>query len=273
MNSFEDAVIVVTGAGSGIGRATALTFSQLGAILILADVQEGPLAKVSDEISLNGGEVRAFPLDVSDRNQVESFAGTVLNEFRKVDVVVNNAGVLILGETRLVSLEDFRWIMGVNFWGVIHLIHFFLPSMVERRHGHFVNISSPNALAPVPYVGPYGASKSAVLLISETLRIEVARFGIGVTTVCPGFTRSELRPNARFRADTEAGEKFLLNVRERAKKNEIDPFNVAKRIPPAVLKNRAFIRISPETYLLSWTYRFMPGLFRRVAQHVVKRTR
>ena len=272
MNSFQDAVIVVAGAGCGIGRATALTFSRLGAKLVLADIQEEPLAKVAGEISSNGGNVRAFHLDVSDREQVASFARSVLDEFRNVDVVISNAGVLILGETRLVSLEDFRWLMGVNFWGGVHLIHFFLPSMVERKQGHFVNISSPNALAPVPYVGPYAASKSAMVMVSETLRVEVARFGVGVTTVCPGFTRTELRPRAKFRADTEAGEKFLLHVRERAKQREIDPFKVARRIPPAVLKNRAFVRISRETYLLSWAYRFIPGVFRRVAQYAVKRT-
>ena len=116
MNSFQDAVIVVTGAGCGIGRATALTFSRLGAKLVLADIQEEPLAKVAGEISSNGGNVRAFHLDVSDREQMESFARAVLDEFRNVDVVISNAGVLILGETRLVSLEDFRWLMGVNFW-------------------------------------------------------------------------------------------------------------------------------------------------------------
>lgn len=272
MNSFEDAVIVVTGAGCGIGRATALTFSRLGAKLVLADIEEESLAKVAGEISSNGGQVRAFPLDVSDREQVESFAGTVLHEFRNVDVVVNNAGVLILGETRLVSLEDFRWLMGVNFWGVVHLVHFFLPSMIERKRGHIVNISSPNALAPVPYVGAYAASKSAIVMLSETLRCEVARFGVGVTTVCPGFTRTELRPRARFRAETEPGEEFLLRFREHVKQKEIDPFKVARRIPPSVLKNRAFVRISPETFLVSWAYRFVPGIFRRVAQYVVKRT-
>lgn len=272
MTSFQGAVIVVTGAGCGIGRATALAFSRLGAKLVLADIQEEPLATVAGEISASGGVARTFPLDVSDHLQVESLARAVLDEFGKVDVVINNAGVLIYGETRLVSLEDFRWLMGINFWGVVHLVHFFLPSMINRKQGHFVNICSPNGLAPMPYVGPYSASKSAVVMLSETLRIEAARFGVGVTTVCPGLTRTELRPNAKFRTDTEAAEKFLLHFRERVKKNEIDPVKVAKRIPPAVLKNKAFILISPETYFLSWFYRFFPGLFRRVTQAVMKRT-
>jgi NAD(P)-dependent dehydrogenase (short-subunit alcohol dehydrogenase family) len=272
MRSFQNAVIVVTGAGCGIGRATAMTFSRLGAKVVLADIQASRLARVSDEISSEGGSARALQVDVSDRRQVESLAETVLKEFKKVDVVVNNAGVLILGEMRLISLEDFERIMGVNFWGVIHLVHFFLPSMIERRHGHFVNISSANGLAPLPYVGPYSASKSAVLVISETLRLEVARFGIGVTTVCPGLTRTEIRNEAKYRTDTDAAKRFLDHFRERAEGKAIDPFRVAKKIPPAILRNRAFVRISPETYLLSWAYRFMPRLYRLGAGKVMKKT-
>ncbi len=144
--------------------------------------------------------------------------------------------------------------------------------MTERRHGHFVNISSANGLAPLPYVGPYSASKSAVLVISETLRLEVARFGIGVTTVCPGLTRTEIRNEAKYRTDTDAAKRFLDHFRERAEGKAIDPFRVAKKIPPAILRNRAFVRISPETYLLSWAYRFMPRLYRLGAGKVMKKT-
>ena len=201
-----------------------------------------------------------------------AFAAAVLREFGRVDVVVNSAGVLVLGETRLVPVEDLRWIMGVNFWGVVHLLHAFLPSMVERKRGHFVNISSPNAMAPVPYVGAYAASKSAMTVLSETLRLEVARYGVGVTTVCPGFTRTGLRGGARYRSDNRAGEEFLARVRERIERTEMDPFKVAGKIPDAVRKNRALVRISAETYFLSWGYRFAPGLFRRIAQAIYRRT-
>jgi NAD(P)-dependent dehydrogenase (short-subunit alcohol dehydrogenase family) len=272
MKSFRDTVIVITGAGSGIGRASAITLSRLGARIVLADIQESPVAEVSDEISSMGGISRFFQVDVSDRHQVESFAAAVMNEFKKVDVVINNAGVLVLGTLRLTSLEDLAWIMGVNFWGVIHMIHFFLPAMIERGKGHFVNITSPNGLAPLPYVGSYSASKSAVLLVSETLRLEVAHLGVGVTTVCPGLTRSKMRDEARYRADTENVKKFFDHVRERARRNEMSPFKVAKRIPPAILRNRAFVRISPEVYLLSWLYRFAPRIVRLGGEYVMKRT-
>ncbi len=270
MKSFEDAVVVVTGAAGGIGRATALTFARLGARLVLADVR--PLTAVAAEIAATGSVARTFDLDVSDRGRVDAFAASVLSEFKRADVVVNSAGVLVLGETRLVPHEDLRWIMDVNFWGVVHLIQAFLPSMIARRSGHFVNVSSPNALAPVPYVGAYSASKSAMTVLSETLRLEVARFGVGVTTVCPGFTRTGLRREARYRSDTPAGEKFLARVRKRIERNEIDPFKVARKIPAAVRKDRALVRISPETYLLSWGYRFTPRLFRRISERVFRRT-
>jgi len=270
VKSFEDAVVVVAGAASGIGRATALTFSRLGARLVLADIQS--LDGVAGEIAAAGHTARAFPLDVTEHGQVIAFAAAVLREFGRVDVVVNSAGVLVLGETRLVPVEDLRWIMGVNFWGVVHLLHAFLPSMVERKRGHFVNISSPNAMAPVPYVGAYAASKSAMTVLSETLRLEVARYGVGVTTVCPGFTRTGLRGGARYRSDNRAGEEFLARVRERIERTEMDPFKVAGKIPDAVRKNRALVRISAETYFLSWGYRFAPGLFRRIAQAIYRRT-
>jgi short-subunit dehydrogenase len=161
--------------------------------------------------------------------------------------------------------------MGVNFWGLIHIINSFLPSLIERRQGHFVNIASANGLAPLPFVGAYSASKSAVLMISETLRYEVARYGVGVTTVCPGLTRSEMRNDVRFRTDARGTREFLENLIRRARNREIDPFIVANKILAAIHGNRAFIRISAETFLLSWLYRFFPRLLRLGARSVVKK--
>lgn len=270
MRPFEDAVVVVTGAANGIGRATALTFARLRATLALADIR--PLADVAADVAAAGATARTFDLDVRDRDRVNGLAAAVHSEFGRADIVVNSAGVLILGETRLVPPEDLRWIMDTNFWGVAHVVQAFLPAMLERRGGHIVNISSPNALAPVPYVGAYSAAKAAMTMFSETLRLEVARFGVGVTTVCPGFTRTGLRGEARYRSDNAAGEDFLAGLPKRIGRREIDPFRVARKIPAAVRKNRALVRISPETYLISWGYRFTPRLFRKISEFLFRRT-
>lgn len=272
MKSFQDVVVVVTGAGSGIGRATSVVFARLGAKVVLADWKEDGLAKVSDEISSEGGFSSAFNVDVSKSDQMKSFAEKVVGEFGQVDVVVNNAGVLILGEMRHISLKEFSRAMDINFWGVIHGIHFFLPHMIERQQGHIVNISSTNALVPLSFSSAYNASKAAVISVSETLRTEIAHHGIGVTTVCPGLTQTDLFDNAKYITETEATRKFLNNYRKYAKQKGVDPFKVAKKIPPAILRNRAVVLVSAETYILSWIYRFWPGLYRFGAKKVVKKT-
>ncbi|MEN8208661.1 MAG: SDR family NAD(P)-dependent oxidoreductase [Candidatus Fermentibacteria bacterium] len=272
MKTFKDAVAVITGAGRGIGRATAITFARLGARLVLADIDEAQSEKVAGEILAEGGNAKAYSLDVSSRESVEAFSRRVLDEFGNVDVVVNNAGVLILGEIRLTSLEDLDWIMRVNFRGVVNMTHFFLPPMIHRRYGHFVNIASANGLAPLPYVGAYSASKSAMIFFSESLRMEAERFGIGVTAVCPGLTRTGIREEARCLTDSDATAEFLEDYCKRAERKAVDPFEIAERIPTAILKNRAVVRIGTETRILSWLYRFWPGFYRFVACKVMKRT-
>lgn len=273
MRSFQDSVVVVTGAGSGIGRAAALTFSRARARVVLADIDDVRLQSVYGEIVREGGSARTYKVDVADPGEVASFTKAVLAEFGKADIVVNSAGVLILGETRLVTLGEFRRLMEVNFWGLIHLFNGFLPSMIEREKGHFVNISSANGLFPLPLVGPYNASKSAVLAISETLRFEVARFGIGVTTICPGLTASRIREDAIVRTDSEPSRKFMEFCLDRMRRREGNAFIVAKKIPPAVARNRAVVLISAETRFLALLYRYWPGLFRLATATVLRKKR
>ena len=164
-------VAVVTGAASGIGAALAAAFGQAGCRVVVADVETTRLAGVRDHLSARGVEVLAVPTDVADAAAVERLAQTAVDHFGRVDVLCNNAGVSTFNLIADHSLDDWSWVIGVNFWGVVHGVQSFLPIM--RKQGtpaHIVNTSSiAGLLSGIPFIGPYSVSKVGVVSISETL--------------------------------------------------------------------------------------------------------
>lgn len=155
--------MVVTGAAHGIGREIALAFARRGARVVICDIDGDGLRAVEAEVAAMGRECRREVVDVARAWQVEEFCSSVYKEFGRVDVLVNNAGVACGGRVECMSLDDWRWIIGVNLWGVIHGCHFFYPRMIEQGGGgHIVNISSAAALAPLPDIAAYCATKSGV---------------------------------------------------------------------------------------------------------------
>ncbi len=179
---------LVTGAASGIGRATALAASARGARLVLADRQAEALAAVAEEIGAAGGTVLAAGvIDVTDRETVEAFAADVHAEHGSVDVVMNVAGISTWGSVETLRHEDWRAMVEVNLMGPIHVIEAFVPAMVRAgRGGHLVNVSSAAGLIGLPWHAAYSASKFGLRGVSEVLRFDLRRHGIGVTLVCPG---------------------------------------------------------------------------------------
>jgi NADP-dependent 3-hydroxy acid dehydrogenase YdfG len=142
IKDLRNKVTVITGAGSGIGRLTALAFAREGADLVIADLREERLAQVAREIEALGARVLTRKVDVSDRAQVEEFAKFVIQERGHVDILHNNAGVSVGGTVADSSIENWEWIFNINFWGVLYGVKAFLPYMIERRYGHIVNTSS-----------------------------------------------------------------------------------------------------------------------------------
>lgn len=200
MELTEGSVAVVTGAASGIGAALARTFADAGCALVLADVEEAPLAAVAQGID---AEVLSVVTDVSDADAVEQLAERAFAWKGGVQVVCNNAGVSTFNPIAAQTLDDWRWVLGVNLWGVVHGVHAFLPRLLAQgTPAHIVNTSSLAGLASgLPALGPYNVSKVGVVALSETLRMELAMAGapVGVSVLCPGTTGTAILDSERNR--------------------------------------------------------------------------
>jgi NAD(P)-dependent dehydrogenase (short-subunit alcohol dehydrogenase family) len=260
MRDFGGRTALVTGAASGIGRATALALARAGADLVICDVDEPGLEESAAAIRAAGRRVAARRVDVANREEMRAFAADVHRERPAVDLLVNNAGVG-LGATFLdTTLEDWDWIVAINLWGVVHGCHFFVPPMVARRRGgHVVNVSSAAGYVATSPLAAYCTTKFGVLGLSEALREELAPHGIGVTTVCPGIINTPITERARMRGPAATPEARAALVALYRRRN-YGPERVAANILKAVTRNRAVAPISPEAWVMYALKRVAPGL-------------
>lgn len=187
----------VTGAASGFGRAISLRLAERGGRLVLSDVDEEGLAETVELCTRAGGEALSLRCDVRDPEQVEAQAARVDEAFGGVDILVNNAGVAVAGAVGDVSLEDWRWQIDINLWGVVHGCHAFVPRMKKQGQGWVLNVASAAGLLSAPMMGPYNVTKAGVVALSETLYGELAGTGVHVTALCPTFFRTRIHENAR----------------------------------------------------------------------------
>jgi len=248
MRTLDDKVCVVTGAGSGIGRALALNLAGRGARLALSDVDDAGLAATVDQVRAAGGrEVRPDHLDVADRDAFAAYAAGVADHFGRVNVVVNNAGVALAGNLEDLEYEDMDWIIGVNFWGVVHGTKEFLPHLIASGDGHLVNISSLFGLVSMPGQSMYNASKYAVRGMSEAVREEmlIAGHPVGVTVVHPGGIKTAIARNARVSAREDKDRTAKLFDEKLAK---MTPERAAEIIVRGILHNRARVLVGLDAH-------------------------
>lgn len=248
MKTLDDKVCVVTGAGSGIGRALALDLARRGALLALSDVDDAGLAETVDQVRAAGvREVHSQHLDVADRDAFAAYATAVADHFRRVNVVVNNAGVALAGDLGDLEYPDMEWIMGINFWGVVHGTKEFLPHLIASGDGHLVNISSLFGLVSMPGQSMYNASKYAVRGMSEALRTEllIAGHPVGVTVVHPGGIKTAIARNARVSAREDKTETARLFDEKLAK---MTPERAAEIIVNGVLSNKARVLVGLDAH-------------------------
>jgi short-subunit dehydrogenase len=262
VRSFADKVCVVTGAASGIGRALAADLAGRGAHLALVDVSAGALAETAQRCATGGRRVTTHVVDVADAACMEALAAEVMAQHGRVELLVNNAGVSVTGTFEEQSLDDWRWIVGVNFWGVVHGCKFFLPHLRNAREAHIVNLSSMFGLIGLPTQSSYCATKFAVRGLSEALWTELRGTGIGVTSVHPGGVKTNIVRDSRT-ADPDAKQKMI----EQFERMAMTPEKAAAKILRAVEHNRLRVLICPESRAADWAKRLFPA----AVHHLVAR--
>jgi NAD(P)-dependent dehydrogenase (short-subunit alcohol dehydrogenase family) len=240
-----DKQVLITGAASGIGRATAVASARKDARLFLTDINEAPLQEAAEEIRAAGGTVRyARALDISDHAAVEAMAEEIHAAHGSLDVVMNIAGIAVWGTVEELAHEQWRRVVEVNLMGPIHVIECFVPPMIEAgRGGHLVNVSSSAGLFGLPWHAPYSATKFGLRGLSEVLRFDLRRHDIGVSLVCPGAVDTGLVDTVEM-AGVDRKSPVIEKAAARFRRLAVSPERAAERILAGIERNRYWVYTS-----------------------------
>lgn len=274
MKSFQDKVVAITGSGSGIGRALAYALADRGAKLALSDIDEATVTATADALR-HRTTVTAQRVDVAKRDQVFAWAEAVTKAHGGCNVVINNAGVALAASAEGAPIEDFEWLMGINFWGVIHGTQAFMPHLRQSGDGHIVNVSSCFGLAGIPGQSAYNASKFAVRGYTESLRqeLEISGAKVSATSVHPGGIRTNILKAARI--DDSLTTLGILDPKgqrgsfERMFRTSAE--EAAKQILRAVEKNKRRVLIGSDARMLDALVRIAPTGYQAIVAKLSRR--
>ncbi|MGX1775800.1 SDR family NAD(P)-dependent oxidoreductase [Nocardia brasiliensis] len=267
-------LVVVTGAGSGIGRAIALRFAKAGAHVVVSDLDSDSAHATAAMIHAQGRRATAAELDVTDPDAWEAFARNVLADHGVPDVLVNNAGMLVSGAFVDLSPADWERQLSVNLFGVVYGCRVFGKQMIDNgTRGHIVNIASAAAFTPTPVMSAYSVSKAGVKMLTECLRLEFGPKGIGVSAICPGVINTNIGEHAvTVGVDQELvtrGKELARRVQEVVAELPFSPLSpdlVARAAQRAVRYDLAVVPVRAEAWLGYFLLRIAPGVNRRIAQ-------
>ncbi len=257
MKALKDKIVLITGAASGIGQATAIEFASRGAHLAVSDIDESGLAETISAIKAKGRKALGIHTDVARAEKVEAMVNRTVEEYGRIDILMNNAGVAVAGEMRHLALKDWEWIVGINLWGPIYGVHYALPHMIKQGGGHIINVASSAGLIASPGMSAYTTTKFGLVGMSEVLCSEVRRHGVGVTVVCPGFVRTPI-----------FGKTEVRGMKDDDEARKVPPFigitqeTCAKNIVDAVRKNKFLIIPGPEMKFMYGCKRYAPPVYK-----------
>lgn len=259
MKDLTNKVAVITGAGSGIGRALASAFAREGCHLALVDINQANLEQTSDIIRKDlfpNARVTHHLCNVADKQAVQQLAETIQQQHGGIHLLFNNAGVTINKSFENSSMEDLEFVMGINFWGVAYGCYYFLPYLKQQNEAHIINTSSLAGFMGMPNQATYCASKAAVKSLSETLFAELAVHNIQVTSIHPGTISTSILRSAVDRSGKNADSTSkMASLMERYGKS---PDALAKKVVKAVKKNQMQVRVGIDSYLGDWCKRLLP---------------
>lgn len=262
IRSFHEGIAIVTGGASGIGAALGRELGRRGARVILADRQLEIASAVAMSINASGGKAEAVELDVRDAIAFDAIVALTIERHGRLDYLFNNAGIAIGGEIREYRLDDWRDVIDVNLMGVVHGVQAAYGRMIAQGFGHIVNTASVAGLIPSPFMGSYTTTKHAVVGLSRALRAEGARYGVRVSTLCPGVVRTPILTGGRFgrmaqKVDMNLAQKMWEDLRP------IEPDDFARAALRAVADNRGIIIVPSWWRVIAWLHGTAPGLFER----------
>jgi short-subunit dehydrogenase len=250
---------LITGSSRGLGLLLAREFAAQGCNVVICARDAEELTRAADDLRRLGANVLAIVCDVTNREQVERTVQEATDRFGAIDVLVNNAGVITVGPLQTQTLEDYEEAMRIMFWGVVYPTLTVLPQMLARRSGRIANITSIGGKVAVPHLLPYDCAKFAAVGFSEGLHAEVGRYGVKVTTVCPGLMRTGSYVNAAFKGNNQA-EYSWFSLGSTLPLVSIAAERAARKIVRAVRQGRSEIIITPQARLLATIHGIAPGL-------------
>ncbi|WP_280478398.1 SDR family oxidoreductase [Nocardia asiatica] len=267
---FDDQLVVITGGGSGIGRATALALARRGAEIVLSDIDLAAAKETAELIAAENGVAHVYRLDVADEDEMRSHAATVLQDHGVPDILINNAGIGQAGGFFETSSADFDRVMRINLGGVVNGCRAFGPAMAERGlGGHIVNLSSMAAYSPQQGFSAYSTSKSAVFMFSDCVRAELDARGISVHTICPGIVHTNIVARTRFSGVGAEEEKRKQERYDNLyRMRRYGPEKVAEQIVRALQRDRSIVPVTPEAHLQYHFGRLAPAVVRFLAARV-----
>ena len=269
MKKIQGSVAVITGAGSGIGRALAVELANQGYQLAISDISNEGLSETKELCHAKGVTVQTYCLDVSDREAIYKHAKQVAKEFEQINIIINNAGVNLSAKAQDTNIKDFEWLMDINFWGVVHGCQAFLPELIKSGDGHIVNISSMFGLISVPKQAAYNAAKFAVRGYTEALRQEliIDKQPVQVSCVHPGFIATNIANNTRLGKNEDA-ESNITSFNQVARTS---PEKAAKVIISGIQNNKARILIGPDSYAADSLQRLFGAQYQKITQALARK--